>query len=182
MARDIRIMGHLPEYYENIREFGQIAVTEDEEFKLIEEANAEDLADAFVMTASEKSIAIWESEIGIVPDKSSESLDFRKQRLINRYTMKPPFTIRWLEKQLTQLLGNDFIKVDRDDDVEILYVYVNLDSWPILKEFDKTIEAVLPLSMQYIKHLRKYVEALGNLYAGGFYRQHWHFELGKGNL
>lgn len=158
-------MGHLPEIFEGIPEFEKFAYTEDEEFKFIEECNAQDLVDTFVLTADEAGITVWEREIGIRANRSTETLDFRRKRIINRYTMKPPFTIKWLDAQLYTFLGDGFIKTERDDDVEILYVYADLDSWPTLREFDATIEMVLPLSMQYAKILRGYRDMRGQAWA-----------------
>lgn len=170
-------MGHLPEFYQGVIEFEQIAQTNNEEFNLLKQMQADDLADAFVMTASEKSIVIWEREIGIVPDPSMETLEFRRKRIINRYTTKPPFTIKWLERQLAQLLGTSLIGVSRDDDVEILYVYANVSGYALLKEFEKTIEAVLPLSMQYRKQLVSKFDSQDLVYVGSTNREHIHFDI-----
>lgn len=153
MARKIHFMGHLPEFYSGIREFEAIGSSIDEEFKLFAKANQEDLANYFVMTANEVGLSVWEKEIGIRADPSAESLDFRRKRLISRYTTRPPFTIKWMDNQLRQLLGDGFIKTARDDAVEILYVYADIDSLSQLNELDTLIETVLPLSMQYGKRL-----------------------------
>lgn len=176
MERKIQFMGHLPEFFQGVREFAAVGDTEDVEFKLLGEANAEDLRDAFVMTGSEESIGIWEKEIGIRAE-SGESLDFRRKRLINRYTIKPPFTLRWLERQLGELLGGGFLRAERDDDVEILYVYVDIDSLPALREFDATIEMVLPLSMQYFKMILGKREIPAGLFIGAASPMHIHIEM-----
>ena len=157
-------------------EFEAIGDTEDVEFQLLAEANAEDLQNAFVMTGDENSISIWEKEIGIRAE-AGEALDFRRRRLINRYTIKPPFTMRWLEKQLTELLGAGFLKAERDDDVEILYVYVDIDSLPMLREFDTTIEMVLPLSMQYYKNILGHRDIPSRVYIGAISPVHIHIEM-----
>ena len=176
MDRKIQFMGHLPEFYQGVREFEAIGDTEDVEFKLLAEANQEDLLNAFVMTGNENSISIWEKEIGIRAE-IGETLDFRRKRLINRYTIKPPFTMRWLEKQLTELLGAGFLKAERDDDVEILYVFVDIDSLPVLREFDATIEMVLPLSMQYFKTIIGHRDIPSGLHIGATSPVHIHIEM-----
>lgn len=165
MGRKISILRYLPEIHQSLREFQQIAWTEDTEFKQMERENAQDLDDAFILTAGEKSIGIWEKEIGIRADPSVEDIEFRRKRLINRYTTKPPFTIKWLERQLKELLEDGFIRCERDDDVEILRIYAELLSLPLLREFDSSLEAVLPLSMQYEKQLRAKREAREQAYA-----------------
>lgn len=176
MDRKIHFMGHLPDFYQGVREFEATGDTEDVEFKLLAEANAEDLRNAFVMTGNENSISIWEKEIGIRAE-AGESLDFRRKRLINRYTIKPPFTLRWLEKQLTELLGAGFLKAERDDDVEILYVYVDIDSLAALREFDATIEMVLPLSMQYFKNILGHRDIPSRIWVGATSPMYIHIEM-----
>ncbi len=177
MTRTIDYMAHLPDFYQGIREFEALARTENATFQQLAEDNAQDLADAFVLTASEASIAIWEAEIGIRADPSSETLEFRRKRLINRYTTKPPFPIRWLERQLTELLGEGFRKATRDDDVEILFVHANLDSYPVLREFDATVEIVLPLSMQYVKVLSGFRAIPAALVAASTNAVHLHVDI-----
>ena len=174
MQREIHFMGRLPEFYRDIYEFKAIGGSEDAEFQTLAACNAEDLRDAFIMTGAESSIAIWEKEIGIRADPSAETLDFRRKRLINRYTTKPPFTIQWLDNQLSALLGGGFIRTERDGDVEILYVYADLGSLPLLREFDAMIEFVLPLSMQYFKRLSAHRDWPAALYAGSTNPTHIH--------
>ena len=127
--------------------FRDIAEIENEEFERLKECNEKDLMDAFIMTASEKSIEIWEKEIYIKYDKVNDTLEFRRQRLINRYTIKPPFTIVWLENQLKSLIGDNLLDMRRDDDVETVFIEANFDSYSLLKEFITTLENTVPLSM-----------------------------------
>lgn len=176
MAWTIDCMGRLPDYYKNIEQFKQITNTDDEEFKLLKSQIDKDLNNAFIMKADATSITIFEREIGIFADPTTETLDFRRKRLINRYTTKPPFTIRWLENQVTTLLGNDLLGVWRDDDVEILYIHINISSYAVLKEFETTIEAVLPLSMQYKKQITALFDLLADLYIGSTSMQHIHIQ------
>lgn len=165
--RQISVMGHLPEFYSPVREFRRIDEIENAEFQELARCNEEDLRDAFIMTADERSLKIWEKEIGIRAEAGMETLDFRRKRLVNRYTAKPPFTMRWLEKQLAALLGAGFSHCERDEEVELLTVYADLSSLLLLREFEATIEQVLPLSMQHWKHLLGYRKPEGGFFVGG---------------
>ena len=165
MQRNIHFMGHLPAFYEGVREFEALGQTLDEEFKLLAKANQEDLENYFIMTAGPDSIALWEKEIGIRADVN-DTLDFRRRRLINRYTTKPPFTIRWLEGQLRELLGTGFVRTERDDDLEILYVYVDIDSVAAWMEIDTLMEIALPLSMQHEKRMSGQRNLPAQIYTG----------------
>lgn len=174
MERKIDILGRLPEIFHTVRDFQQIARTEDAELMQIAQWNQEDLVDAFILTADQKSIAIWEKEIGIYPDLHMETLDFRRRRLIHRYTMKPPFTMNWLEQQLKELLGEGFLGAKRDEALMNLTVYADLMSLPLLREFDNTLEAVLPLSMQFDKILNSHRDVGEKRWAGMATALHLH--------
>lgn len=176
MAWIIDCMGHLPDYYKNIEQFKQLTHSDDEEFKLVKAQVDKDLNNAFIMKADATSVGIFEKEIGIVADTTTETLEFRRKRLINRYTTKPPFTIRWLENQVQTLLGNDLLGVWRDDDVEILYIHINISSYAVLKEFETTIEAVLPLSMLYKKQITAILDLISVIYIGSTAIEHIHIE------
>ncbi len=177
MERNIDILNHLPEIYHTVREFQQIALSENTEFLQWKQSNQQDLLDSFIKTADKNSIEIWEKEIGIQADILNESIDFRRQRLINRYTMKPPFTIRWLEQQLKQLLGNGFLKLVRDDDLLNLTVHADLVYLPILREFDTTLESVLPMTMQYQKQLNSHRDVQTQCFAAAASSMHVHFQI-----
>ncbi|EJW14710.1 hypothetical protein PAV_11c00510 [Paenibacillus alvei DSM 29] len=49
------------------------------------------LDDQFVMTSSAEGIKRRESMLGIQADPATEPIEFRRQRILNRYQMKPPF-------------------------------------------------------------------------------------------
>ncbi|WP_206108572.1 putative phage tail protein [Paenibacillus thiaminolyticus] len=49
------------------------------------------LDDQFVLTSSVDGIKRREKMLGIQADSSLETIEFRRQRIINRYQMKPPF-------------------------------------------------------------------------------------------
>lgn len=50
-------------------------------------------------------IEMYEYIFGITPNPSIEDLDFRRSRLINRNSMKPPFTESFLRKKLDEIIG-----------------------------------------------------------------------------
>jgi Uncharacterized protein conserved in bacteria (DUF2313). len=177
MERKIDILGYLPDIFHTVRDFQQIARTENAECMQLAQWNQQDLADAFILTAQPNSIAIWEKEIGIHADPYTETLEFRRKRLINRYTMKPPFTMIWLEQQLQELLGDGFLGAKRDADLMNLTVYADLMSLPLLREFDNMLEAILPLNMQYDKRLKSHREVNETYWAAMAAPMHLHIAV-----
>lgn len=177
MNKKINTLKHLPEIYHTIREIQQITQTEDSEFIQLNDWNEKDRNDAFIMTASDKSLKIWEREIGIRADETNETTEFRRKRLINRYTLKPPFTMHWLEEQLKELMGDGFIRIERDEKILHLIIYVDISSFPLLLEFEATIEAVLPLTMNLEKRMETKRELQENQWLGMATSSHLHYDI-----
>lgn len=59
----------------------------------------------FVLTADERGIVMFERVLEITADPSTEDLEFRRRRILNRLRMRPPFTFRFLLQRLDDLIG-----------------------------------------------------------------------------
>jgi hypothetical protein len=101
------------------------------------------------MTSSVRGIERREKALGITANPSTESLEFRRKRILNRYQTKPPFTIRWLQQQLDQLVGKGLVIVDVDVQNFILYVRADIDDAAVFKEVNHTVLTVKPANMLY---------------------------------
>lgn len=144
-----KLMAYLPEFYHDISEFIELTETESREMLRVQEAMDKLLDDQFVMTASEPSIKRREKMLGIQADPKAESLDFRRKRLINRYSTKPPFTVRYLQQRLDFLVGSGMALVDVDPAEYVLTVTANIDNADIFKEVERTVSVVKPANLIY---------------------------------
>lgn len=142
-------MSYLPPYYEDVQEFVQLGQTEDIELDQLEAAVQQLFADQFVLTSGVQAIKRRELMLGIQADPATESLEFRKQRIINRYRTKPPFTVRWLQEQLDKLVGPGMTVVSVDAPNFILYVTTNIENANIFKEVQHTVQTVKPANILY---------------------------------
>lgn len=148
MAND-RILIHLPDFYERIEDFVELAATESAELELMEGAVNQLLDDQFVETSGLQAIKRREQMLGIQADPKTESLEFRRKRILNRYQTKPPFTIRYLQQQLDMLVGPGMTIVSRDPAKHLLIVTTNIDDANVFKEVIRTIETIKPANMIY---------------------------------
>jgi len=57
----------------------------------------------FVMTADARGVEAFERVYNIRADMQTETLEFRRQRLLNRMNTVPPFTIRFLRERLDSI-------------------------------------------------------------------------------
>ncbi|MGG3278853.1 putative phage tail protein [Paenibacillus solani] len=144
-----RILPYLPEYYQEFLEFRELAQTEDIELDQLETAVQQLFDDQFVMRSSIQAIKRREMMLGIQADPTTESLDFRRQRIMNRYQTKPPFTVRWLQEQLDQLVGLGMTVVSVDVENFILYVTTNIENANVFREVQHTIQTIKPANMVY---------------------------------
>lgn len=144
-----RIMQYLPDYYLEIKDVTELAATESIELDGMESAVDRLLDDQFVLTASVDAIKRREQMLGIQADPTTESLSFRRRRLINRYSTKPPFTHRWLQQQLDRLVGPGMTIVSVDPQQFILYVTANIENANVFREVIHTVDAIKPANMIY---------------------------------
>lgn len=143
-----RISEQWQDFYLEIDDFVELSKAEATEVDNLEQAVQRLFDDQFVMTSSPQGIRRREKMLGIQADPS-ESLDFRRKRILNRYQTKPPFTVRWLQQQLNQLVGKGLVVVDVDAQNFILYVKANIDDAAVFKEVNHTVLTVKPANLIY---------------------------------
>ncbi|MFD0959795.1 putative phage tail protein [Paenibacillus chungangensis] len=147
MSNDV--MKHWPPLYEGIADFRELAATESDELSLVRGAVQRQLDDRFVMTSGVGAVRRRERMLGIQADPETESLGFRRLRIVNRYSTKPPFTKRYLQEQIDRLIGPGMAVVTIDEEGFLLTLTANIDSAAIFKEVQHTIETVKPANLVY---------------------------------
>ncbi|BFH11188.1 DUF2313 domain-containing protein [Bacillus cereus] len=147
-----KLMQHLPEFYYDILEFVELTDTETTELAIVQKAVERLFDDQFVLTASETALKRREQMLGIQADPTQESLDFRKKRIINRYSTKPPFTIRYLQERLDFLVGAGRAVVSVDPERFIITVTADIKDAPVFKEVDRTVKTTIPANLVYQQH------------------------------
>lgn len=144
-----RILKYWPDIYHEIDDFVELAKAEGVEVEDMEKAVQQLFDDQFVMSSSIQGIERREKNLGIQADPSTESLDFRRKRILNRYQTKPPFTTRWLQQRLDELVGKGLVNVDVDVQNFNLYVKANIDDAAVFKEVNHTVLTVKPANLIY---------------------------------
>jgi len=145
------LIAYLPGMYRDIREFLELTQAENAEFDALADAVTQLLDDQFVDTASEQAIKRRELQLGIRADTTTETLEFRRKRLINRYSTKPPFTVRYLQGRLDFLIGSGRATIEVDVQNFILKVTLSIPDAAFFKEIQHTIHAVKPANLVYIQ-------------------------------
>lgn len=144
-----RVMKYLPEYYERIQDFLELSETESMELDNMQGAIDRLFDDQFVLTSSEQAIRRRERMLGIQADPTRETLDFRKQRILNRYRTRPPFTIRYLQQQLDFLVGPGRALAEVDVQNFILTITTAIDEAVLFEELEHTVNTIKPANIIY---------------------------------
>lgn len=142
------IQSYWPAFYLNIADFVGIADIEDSELEQLRQALSQLFDDQFVISAGQHAIRRREQMLGIQAS-SSESLDFRRRRILNRYQTKPPFTVRFLQQQLDLIVGAGMTLVAVDPQSFLLTVTTNIDNASVFNEVLHTINTVKPVNLIY---------------------------------
>src|SRR5690606_40600219 len=96
-------LDYLPPDIQNIREFQEIAKAVNPELIALKKALNKVLNEQFVQGA-EDTLEWREQEFGITAS-SDETITFRRERLIERKSRKPPITLRTLRERLNAYIG-----------------------------------------------------------------------------
>ena len=103
----------------------------------------------FVVTADEKGVEQYEKILGIMPT-ATDSLEFRKRRVITRLSTTPPYTLNYLKQQLTTIFGAGNFNAGVDYGKRELYVDSFINNISLFFELETFIAKVKPANMIYI--------------------------------
>lgn len=144
-------MSYLPHYYQDIHEFKVLMAIENPEFNLLLSEFDGVLNDQFILTAREPAIEKREKLFNILADPKAETMEFRRKRIINRQSIKPPFTLKYLQQRLDFLLGEGVATARVDVTNYILRVELAISNAALFKEVLEMIEKIVPLNIIYLQ-------------------------------
>ncbi|MDQ0658749.1 putative phage tail protein [Paenibacillus sp. W2I17] len=144
-----RLVEYLPPYYVDSKQMTSLLMAQEIELDNIATGILRQRNDMFIMTASSTAVRRREKMLRIQADPSKESLDFRRRRIINRQSTKPPFTQRWLQAQLDRLIGPGMAVVTVKPTEFLLLVTTNIENANLFREVQHTVQIVKPANMVY---------------------------------
>lgn len=161
MAHDLK--GYVSDYYDGILEMDTIMETEqpdiDELYSNISTMDHTDpdslpnrgvLDNQFIQTSDVDKIKMMENLFSILADPTTETLEFRRARLLNRFSQRPPFTVPWLKEQLDVLIGVGQYSLTVDWNNYTFYVISSAKNQSYYNEVAATITYVKPCNMVFI--------------------------------
>lgn len=147
---DTGLLDLLPPWYREILDYQELCRTETAQFEALAAELAGVADNFFFQTMDESAVSMWEQVFRIVPDPEAESLDFRRQRALNRLSTRPPFTLGFLYQKLDELIGPGKWTVTVDYPNYTLYVESSAKDQPYATEVAFTINQMKPAHMVYV--------------------------------
>ena len=147
---DTELCKQLPPWYREVLDYQQICQTETAQFEALA-AEITGVADNFFFqTMGLSGVEMWEQIFHIVPNPSTEDLEFRRYRVLNRITTKPPYTLGFLYQKLDELIGPGLWEVTVDYPNYTLYIESSAQNQNYATEVAFTINRIKPAHIVYV--------------------------------
>ena len=152
------IKQYLPNIYDAILEFEGLIASENTLFDNLDTETKRVRDNQYVLTAGIDGIIAYEKMLNIVPKPATETIEFRRQRIINRLSMVPPFTLRFLKQRLDEIIGVGRYTASIDYPNYTLYVESSAENQEWFHEILVTITKLKPANIIFINRPLVYEE------------------------
>ena len=150
---ETNICQYYPPWFRRILDFQALCQTEKAELDAMAEAMDQIRKNLFVQTMDEGTCAQWEAILRILPTPE-ETLDFRRLRVQNRLSLRPPFTLIFLREKLDLLFGPGNYEVEVDYPNYTLYIEAPAEERSYFTEVSALLRIVKPCHIVYIPRPR----------------------------
>lgn len=139
----------LPYWFRDIPELQQITDTEQQAFEAALREMTAIGENFFFQTMDASAVEMWEEVLGIIPNPSTETLEFRRARVLNRVSTRPPYTLGFLYQKLDELIGPGQWEVTVDYPAYTLYIDSSAINQQWATEVAITIGRIKPCHIVY---------------------------------
>lgn len=171
----------LPPYYAEIEDYRQICQAERPTFDEIKQEIMRMQRNFSPLTMDLEAIQEWEATLHILANPETETLDFRRYRIINRLSTKPPFTVEFLRRKLDELIGPGLWTLDVDYPNYQITIESSAQPQAYSQEVEFTINRIKPAHIVFMHRSIVFSE----MAAGEEIRclqYGWNYKLGAWNL
>jgi hypothetical protein len=144
------IKQYLPNIYDAILEFEGLIASENTLFDNLDTETEKVRDNQYVLTADIDGIIAYEKMLNIIPKPTTETIEFRRQRIINRLSMVPPFTFRFLKQRLDEIIGVDRYTASIDYPNYTLYIESSAENQEWFHEILVTVTKLKPANIVFI--------------------------------
>ena len=142
---------YYPIIYKGVLETDKLVATENVMFDELDSLTSEAEENQFILTSNARGLQIYEKILNIIANPESDSIQFRRERIINRLSTAPPFTIKELRNKLDQLLGQDNYIIDLVHREYKFNLTSYIGEYGKLDEMLRTLFVMIPVNLE--KHI-----------------------------
>ena len=146
---DPSVCKQIPTWFQDILEYQALCQTETQQFTAFLNSMQAVASNFFFQTMDVSAVSTWEQIFRIVPNPETETLEFRRARLINRISTKPPFTLGFLYRKLDEIIGPGQWTVDVDYSNYTLYIEASAQDKNYWSELAVTLNMIKPAHIIY---------------------------------
>ena len=147
---DADLLSLLPPWYQRILDYQQICQAEQVQMEALATEIAAVANNFFFQTMDAGAVSQWEQIFRITPNPATESLEFRRARVLNRASTRPPFTLQFLRQKLDELIGPGEWTVTVDYPHYTLYIESSAENQQYATEVAYTIGRIKPAHIVFV--------------------------------
>lgn len=150
VEEDSDYLGFLPPVLQNVREFQEIAKAVNPEIVALKKAINKVLNEQFVLGAVD-TLTWREQEFGITAS-GDETVTFRRERLIERKSRKPPITLRTFRDRLNAYIGTTQAEIQLVPGEYAFSISIPAVDGYKFRDIQQVVNDLKPANMEYIQY------------------------------
>ena len=166
MIRETDLVSYLPLFVAEFKEISAVLKAEDPEFTFVWSAADRVLKNEFIETADEYGLSRFENLLNIFPEPT-DPLEIRRTRIMARWFVALPYTLRTLIKKLISLCGENNFAIETDFDHYRIKVETMFDFVGQIQEVENLLEQIVPANIIINTRNNIAAETSGIFYVGG---------------
>lgn len=147
---DTGLLKLLPPWYREVAEYQQICNAEAQQLQTAALATQSIAGNFYFQTMNLAGVQMWEQIFNITPNPATETLAFRRARVLNRISMRPPYTLGFLYQKLDELVGPGLWSVEVDYANYALTIEAGAEDQSYWQELAYTVNHIKPAHITYI--------------------------------
>lgn len=171
----------VPTLYKGVVEMDDIMRSEEHIMDIARREMSAAFANTFVFTSDESGVIMFEKMLDITANTQTEDLEFRRQRVINRLSMSPPFTFRFLRQKLDEIIGKDAWAAYVDFNNYTLYVESSAVDQNWYSEVEFTINRIKPCNIVFV-NVPRTASSVGISEEISYTQRSWRYRMGSWKL
>ena len=145
-----RIGRYFPRYYEDILETDELIKTENQMFDWLFTVIQQAKLNQFIAYADETGIYAYEQLFQIPSDPTTETLEQRRFRLLNRIQTLSYFTMNYLREKMDNIFGAGNYEILMDYNSYTLYISSSANNSFLYTEVATTIHKIKPANIVFV--------------------------------